>query len=92
VGVKQQPNQKPHCTGLYSKVLIVKLILAVFVQGKLMYPPPAPKVDPGAPAAAATTAVAAKKEPPPPPNYFNITLKDSFMYTAGLTGALGKFG
>lgn len=53
-----------------------------------MWPPPAPKVDPAQVAAAAAAAVV--KEPPPPPNYFNITLKDSFMYTTGLTTVVGK--
>lgn len=62
----------------------------ILQDGQLMWPPPPPKVDPGAPpAAAATPAAAAVKEPPPPPNYFNITLKDSLMYTAGLGSALG---
>ncbi|XP_025089360.1 NAD(P) transhydrogenase, mitochondrial-like [Pomacea canaliculata] len=57
-------------------------------EGKLMWPPPPPKVEPGAPAPSAAAAVA-KKEPPPPPNYFNITLKDSFLYTTGLSTCLG---
>lgn len=60
------------------------------LQGRLMYPPPPPKVDPGALAAKETQEVV-KKEPPPPPNYFNITLKDSLMYTTGLSGAIGMF-
>ncbi|KAK7091447.1 NAD(P) transhydrogenase, mitochondrial-like [Littorina saxatilis] len=56
--------------------------------GKLMWPAPPPKVDPVA-AAAVPAAAAAVKEPPPPPNYFNIYLKDSMTYTAGLGIALG---
>ncbi|XP_064596861.1 NAD(P) transhydrogenase, mitochondrial-like [Liolophura sinensis] len=56
-------------------------------EGKMMWPPPPPAQ---APAAAAPTATeVAKKEPPPPPNYFAATLKDSFMYTAGLSSMLG---
>ncbi|XP_076438085.1 NAD(P) transhydrogenase, mitochondrial-like isoform X2 [Babylonia areolata] len=63
----------------------------ILQDGKLMWPPPPPKVDPSAPPAqaAAAAAPAAVKEPPPPPNYFNITLKDSLMYTAGLGSAVG---
>lgn len=62
----------------------------ILQDGKLLWPPPPPKVDPGAPPAGAPAAAAAVvKEPPPPPNYFNITLKDSLMYTAGLGSALG---
>ena len=55
-----------------------------------MYPPPAPKVDPAAQAPAAAKAAEVVKEPPPPPNYFNITLKDSLLYTGGLGSAVGK--
>lgn len=55
----------------------------ILQNGQLMWPPPPPpEPSPGAvPAAAA--APAAVKEPPPPPNYFNITMKDALMYTAG---------
>ena len=45
-----------------------------------MWPPPAPK-DPS-PAVAAKPATPAKVVPPEP-NYFNLTLKDSLVYTAG---------
>lgn len=55
--------------------------------GKLMWPAPPPKVEPGAAPSAAAAAV--KKVPPPPPNYFNRTMKDSLMYTAGLGAAIG---
>ncbi|KAL8607666.1 hypothetical protein ACOMHN_039340 [Nucella lapillus] len=60
----------------------------ILQDGKLLWPPPPPKVDPAAPTAAAAAA-AVVKEPPPPPNYFNIALKDSLTYTAGLGTALG---
>ena len=72
----------------HTQVIETRLHL-VGVQGKLMWPPPPPKVEPGAPPAAAAAAAPVVKEPPPPPNYFNITLKDSLMYTAGLGSALG---
>lgn len=54
-------------------------------EGKMMWPPP--KVAQPSPAAPA----AAPKEvaPPPPPNTFNITLKDSLTYTAGLGTVAG---
>lgn len=61
----------------------------VLHDGKLLWPPPPPKVEPGAAPTASTAAAAVKKAPPPPPNYFNLTLKDSLMYTAGLGSALG---
>eukprot|EP00106_Octopus_bimaculoides_P007742 XP_014775184.1 PREDICTED: NAD(P) transhydrogenase, mitochondrial-like [Octopus bimaculoides] len=57
-------------------------------KGELMWPPPPPP----APAAAAPTAAAAEKPAavePAPPNYFNNTLKDAFMYTAGLSSIIG---
>lgn len=55
-------------------------------KGEKMWPPPKPK-ETAAPAVAPAAAVA-KKEPPPPPNYFQETLKDSAIYTAGLGGLL----
>ncbi|KAK6168199.1 hypothetical protein SNE40_022075 [Patella caerulea] len=58
-------------------------------EGKLMWPPPAPKVDPAVAAAAAAAPAPVEKVPPPPPNYFNITLKDSLVYTTGFGTALG---
>lgn len=51
----------------------------VLHDGKLMWPPPVSK-DPS-PAVAAKAAPA--KVVPPEPNYFNVTLKDSLVYTAG---------
>ncbi|XP_029650306.1 NAD(P) transhydrogenase, mitochondrial [Octopus sinensis] len=56
-------------------------------QGELMWPPPPPP----APVAAAPTAAAEKPAAvePAPPNYFNNTLKDAFMYTAGLSSIIG---
>ncbi|GIY23905.1 NAD(P) transhydrogenase, mitochondrial [Caerostris darwini] len=53
-------------------------------EGKLMWPPPPPKVVPAAPAPKAVEKVI-----PPEPNYFNITLKDSLLYTSGLSTLLG---
>jgi NAD(P) transhydrogenase len=53
--------------------------------GKLLWPPPPPKVLPTAPVKVAETA---KKEPLPI-NHFQNTLKDASMYTGGLTGLLG---
>ncbi|UYV60415.1 NNT [Cordylochernes scorpioides] len=58
----------------------------VLKEGELMWPPPPPPAQAAAPAV--KQAVAAT-EPPPPPNYFNRTLKESLMYTGGLTGAVG---
>lgn len=54
-------------------------------EGEMMWPPP--KV--AAPTTAPAVAKPAEVAPPPPPNYFNNTLKDAFMYTAGLTSLLG---
>lgn len=53
----------------------------VLHDGKLMWPPPTPK-DPSPAVAAAKPATPAKVVPPEP-NYFNVTLKDSLVYTAG---------
>jgi len=61
----------------------------ILQNGELMWPPPPPKVEPGAAPAAAAAAAPVVKEPPPPPNYFNNTLQDSLMYTAGLGSVLG---
>ena len=52
----------------------------ILKDGQMMWPAPAPATPPPA---AAPAAAAVKKEPPPPPNYFNLTMKDSLMYTAG---------
>ena len=51
-------------------------------------PPPPPEPSPQAVAAAAAAAPV-EVAPPEPPNYFNITLKDSLLYTSGLGGILG---
>ena len=51
----------------------------------MMWPPPKPDVPPPAPA-----AKPAEIAPPPEPNYFANSLKDSFMYTAGLASILGS--
>uniref|UniRef100_A0A0B7BKQ0 NAD(P) transhydrogenase, mitochondrial n=1 Tax=Arion vulgaris TaxID=1028688 RepID=A0A0B7BKQ0_9EUPU len=59
----------------------------ILQDGTLLWPPPRPKVEPGAPPA--TVAKPAVKEPPPPPNYFANTMKDSLMYTAGLSTMIG---
>ena len=54
-------------------------------QGNMMWPPPAIK-DPSPVVKPPTVKeIAAAKEP----NYFGDTLKDAFMYTTGLSGALG---
>ena len=51
-----------------------------------MWPPPkAPEPSPTAVQKAAKAEIA----PPPPPNYFNLTLKDSMVYTAGLGSMIG---
>ncbi|MCL4137148.1 UNVERIFIED_CONTAM: hypothetical protein GTU68_047650, partial [Idotea baltica] len=55
--------------------------------GKLLWPPPPPPAP--SPQAVAAAAPAVVKEPPPPPNYFNITMKDALMYTAGLGSLMG---
>lgn len=54
-------------------------------QGELMWPPP--KIsDPSPVKPAAKAVVEEKKEP----DYFKNTLKDAFMYTAGLSSLLGE--
>ena len=59
------------------------------MQGKLLWPPPAIKdPSPTVPAKGSPTAVAAEVKEP---NYFGNTLKDAFMYSAGLGGILGGF-
>jgi len=58
-------------------------------QGQIMYPPPPPVVQPGAAPAAKVAEVVAKEVVPP--NYFNLVLKDSLMYTAGI-GSLMALG
>ncbi|XP_047481904.1 NAD(P) transhydrogenase, mitochondrial-like [Penaeus chinensis] len=64
----------------------------ILQNGQLMWPPPPPpEPSPGAVPAAAAAAAPVVKEPPPPPNYFNITMKDALMYTAGL-GSLVSLG
>lgn len=55
-----------------------------------MWPPPPPP-EPSPQAVAAATAAPELAKEPEPPNYFNITLKDSLMYTGGLGGLIGKF-
>jgi len=56
-------------------------------QGKVLYPPPPLEPSPVVAAAAATPEVV--KAEVLPPNYFNITLKDSLMYTAGIGSMMG---
>lgn len=58
----------------------------VLHEGRLMWPPPAVKDPSPAVTAQPTTPT---KVAPPEPNYFNLTLKDSLMYTAGLSSMLG---
>ncbi|CAG5134923.1 unnamed protein product [Candidula unifasciata] len=58
----------------------------ILQEGNLLWPPPRPKVEPGAPPPTTKQVV---KEPPPPPNYFLNTMKDSLMYTAGLSTMIG---
>ena len=56
-------------------------------KGEMMWPPPK-IVDPTPPASkVAAAAVEVIKEEP---NYLNDKLKETFMYTAGLGGMLGK--
>ncbi|CAL1293735.1 unnamed protein product [Larinioides sclopetarius] len=57
----------------------------VLHEGKLLWPPPPPKEVPAPPAPKAAVA----KVAPPEPNYFNVTLKDSLLYTSGLSTLLG---
>ncbi|XP_013771968.1 NAD(P) transhydrogenase, mitochondrial-like [Limulus polyphemus] len=59
----------------------------VLQEGKLLWPPPPPKVEPIQ--EAAQPPVAVEKPKPPEPNYFNITLKDSLKYTSGLGVLVG---
>lgn len=56
--------------------------------GKLLWPPPPPPEPSPQAVAAAAPATPVVKEPPPP-NYFNVTLKDALMYTAGLGSLMG---
>lgn len=56
--------------------------------GEMMWPPPPPP-EPSPQAVAAATAAPELAKEPEPPNYFNITLKDSLMYTGGLGGLIG---
>ncbi|ESO85991.1 hypothetical protein LOTGIDRAFT_220929 [Lottia gigantea] len=56
-------------------------------EGKLMWPPPAPKVDPAAPPPAPAAKV--EKVAPPPPNYFNMTMKSAGKYSAGFGTIVG---
>ena len=59
----------------------------IVFQGELLWPPP--KIADPTPVASAQAAKVV--EPPPPRNYFKETLTDAFMYTAGLSGILGKW-
>lgn len=52
----------------------------VLKAGELLWPAPPPPSMPPAQAAAAAAAQPVKVEPPSP---FNVTLKDSFMYSTG---------
>lgn len=56
--------------------------------GEMMWPPPPPP-EPSPQAVAAATAAPELAKEPEPPNYFNITLKDSLIYTSGLGGLIG---
>ncbi|XP_035219277.1 LOW QUALITY PROTEIN: NAD(P) transhydrogenase, mitochondrial-like [Stegodyphus dumicola] len=58
----------------------------VLHEGKLLWPPPVPK-ETAAPVSEKPAPVA--KIQPPEPNYFNLTFKDSLMYTTGLSTLLG---
>lgn len=68
----------------------------ILKDGELLWPPPPPKVAPApptlpsAPEPVATDAkLAADKKEAKVPDYFRATLKDSLLYTAGLTGVVG---
>ncbi|KAL4715246.1 hypothetical protein ACJJTC_007828 [Scirpophaga incertulas] len=56
----------------------------VLKAGELLWPPPPPSV---APTLQTTKPTAVAK--PEPPNYFNETLKDSFLYSTGLGSLIG---
>ncbi|ELU08990.1 hypothetical protein CAPTEDRAFT_163980 [Capitella teleta] len=58
----------------------------VLDKGKLLWPPPA-IIDPTPPPSKAAAAAAALEKVEP--NYFGNTMKDSLMYTAGLSSVLG---
>ncbi|EEC04253.1 NAD(P) transhydrogenase, putative [Ixodes scapularis] len=63
----------------------------ILKDGELLWPPPPPKVvaaPPPPPTPLAAETKAAKKEVAVP-DYFKATLKDSFLYTAGLAGIVG---
>nr|XP_042900894.1 NAD(P) transhydrogenase, mitochondrial [Parasteatoda tepidariorum] len=57
----------------------------ILQNGSLLWPPPPPKEV----AAPAAKPAAPAKIVPPEPNYFNATLKDSLLYTSGLSTLLG---
>jgi len=61
----------------------------VGVQGQKMWPPPV-ITDPSPPAVAAKPASEVMKKEALPPNYFQLTLRDSATYTAGLGTVLGQ--
>ncbi|GFS41373.1 NAD(P) transhydrogenase, mitochondrial [Nephila pilipes] len=57
----------------------------VLHEGKLLWPPPPLKDI----SVVSTAKAAAVKVTPPETNYFNVTLKDSLLYTSGLSTLLG---
>jgi len=61
----------------------------ILQDGNMMWPPPPPPVPSPQAVAAAATAAPVEVAPPAPPNYFNITLKDTLGYTAGLGSLIG---
>jgi len=61
----------------------------ILQDGNLMWPPPPPPEPSPQAVAAATAAAPVEVAPPAPPNYFNVTLKDSLVYTTGLGSLIG---
>ncbi len=57
----------------------------------MMWPAPVSEAPPPPPKPTAKSVAAAEAANAGPPNYFNVTLKDAFMYTAGLSSLVGKY-
>lgn len=80
--IKIIPGEKNHFhINLSDEVVRGSIVL---YEGQLMWPPPRP-IAPPAPAAPVPAAAPKKAVEPVIPNYFNNTLKDAALYTAGMS-------
>lgn len=75
-------NKENYFINLEDEVVRGSILLQ---NGKLLWPPPPPKVIPTQAKAVETP----KKAEPLPRNYFQETMKDSLVYTGGLSGLVG---